>query len=413
MSDITAVILAGGIGKRFTPFVTDKTLFPILGQSLLERTLRMIAQAGIEQAIVATNQYNHDWVVEHAYDFGVEISAYRQESPKGMADALLALKPHLPQKNVLVMNAGDMVEPHLFSKLVEFSVGKKTVLTGRETPGYQPLGYFILDGGKAVGIAEKPGADKMPSNLSVLVFDYFSDPLSFMGLLEKYQAQATDGADDIFEQALTELMQTTPVDVFRYQGDWQKLKFGYHVLDMCEYFLRKIQRNVDESVQIAPTAVINGEVVIRPGAKILDGAIIQGPCYIGENCIIGNNALVRSSVVERDSVIGFSSEIVRSYLGPHSDLHHAYVGDSVLENSVHFGYNAHTANYRFDHKPIKVKWVNGELETPRIKLGSLIAAKTEVGVNASIMPGVAIGTESIIFPAQVVFEAVPDKTHVR
>lgn len=66
MSSFTAVILAGGIGKRFTPFVSDKTLFPFFGESLLERTIRMLADAGVQKVIVASNSTNHDWLKQEA-----------------------------------------------------------------------------------------------------------------------------------------------------------------------------------------------------------------------------------------------------------------------------------------------------------------------------------------------------------
>ncbi|MCD8484623.1 NTP transferase domain-containing protein [Candidatus Woesebacteria bacterium] len=414
-AEVTAVILAGGVGKRFVPFKTDKTLFPFLGQSLLERTLGMVSKAGIQSVIVAVNPYNQTWVQAAQTRFPeLNITTQLQEKPQGMGDALLTLRDLLPEQHIVVMNAGDMVTPDLLNNLLNTADGKETVLTGMYTPEYQPLGYFVLDENeKVVGIMEKPGADNMPSHLSNLVFHYFADAQGFVSLVADAQATATAESDDVYEQALDRLMKTQPVDVFRYEGPWQKLKFGYHVLDMIEFFLQPLSRDISAEAEIAPTAVVNGEVVVAPGARILDGAIVQGPCYIGPNALIGNNALVRNSIVETGAVVGFGSEVVRSYVGPKCDLHHAYVGDSVLEEGVHFGFNAHTANYRFDHQPVPMKWVTGKTETPKNKLGALIAKNTEIGVNASLLPGVCIGTKAVIYPATVVFAAVPDHAVVK
>ncbi len=413
--EVTAVILAGGIGKRFVPFITDKTLFPFLGRSLLERTLELVQTAGITKVIVAVNPYNQEWVQNaNALFPDLNITTQLQENPGGMGDALLTLQPLLPAGHIVVMNAGDMVQKDILSELLRFANGKKTVLTGRYTEEYQPLGYFVLDDKeRAIDILEKPGADNMPSHLSNLVFHYFADANEFVSLVAQAQANATDDADDVYEQALHELMQTSDVAVYRYDGPWQKLKFGYHALDMVEFFLESLERDISPEAQIAKTAQMNGTVKIAAGARVLDGAIIQGPCYIGENVIVGNNALVRQSIIEADSVIGFGSEIVRSYIGPSCDLHCAYVGDSVLEKAVHFGFNAHTANYRFDHQPVPMKWIHGKTETPKSKLGALVAANTEVGVNSSLLPGVCIGASSIIYPATVVFSAVPDNSVVK
>lgn len=415
MSAVTAVILAGGVGKRFVPFIKDKTLFPFFGQSLLERTLEMVKNAGITNVVIAVNRYNESWIqAAHERFPSLKIQSALQTEPKGMGDALLTIRHLLPAQDIVVMNAGDMVEHRLLSELLAFAQGKYSVLTGMHTADYQPLGYFVLDDGqRVIGIKEKPGAANMPSQLANLVFHYFSNVGEFLSLVEAAQSAAAAESDDVYEQALNQLMQKQRVDVYRYEGPWQKLKYGFHVLDMVEYLLQPLKRSISAEASVAPTAVVNGEVVIAAGAKILDGAVVQGPCYIGPKAVVGNHALVRQSIVEGGSVVGFGSEVVRSYIGPGCDLHHAYVGDSVLEEKVHFGYNAHTANYRFDQQPIEMKWTTGKTPTPKNKLGALVAAGTEIGVNSTILPGVCLGTESLVYPASVVFAAVPDRSVVK
>lgn len=411
MSNVTAVVLAGGIGKRFVPFLHDKTLFPFMGQSLIERTLSMVAQAGIQNVIVATNRHNHEWL-EHditAKFPHLHFQLLLQPEPNGMGGAMLAVKELLPERDIVVMNAGDMVEPHLLPELLQQSEQYDALLTGLETPEYQPVGYFVLDGDRVVGIKEKPGAENMPSNLGNLVFHYFSDPHDFVRRIEHAQLASGPEADDVYEQALNSLMTEKNVGVYRYIGRWQKLKFGFHVLDMVEYLLQDLKRSLHPTASIAETAQINGPVTIGANAKILDGAVIQGPCYIGEGVIVGNGTLVRQSIIEAGTTVGFGSEVVRSYVGAGCDLHHAYVGDSVLEAKVHFGYGAHTANYRFDHCPVELKTTRGKFESPKRKLGALIAQCTELGVNVTTLPGVSIGAQSLIYPGVVVHEPVPDK----
>lgn len=410
MTNITAVILAGGVGTRFLPFATDKTLFPFMGQSLLHRTITMLGRAGVTNIIVATNSANHAWLQSKlAGDFShLKIQLKRQIQPKGMGDALLAVKDLLPDKDILVMNAGDMVDDRLVAGLIRNISDQYAIVTGMKTQTYQPLGYFELVGNSVIGIKEKPGPANMPSNLANLVFHYFSDPKKFIELVTEAQEKSLQ--DDIYEQALSELMKQHDVKVYHYDGPWQKLKFGYHVLDMADYFLRSMQPSIDKSAEVASSAVIKGDVQICARAKIMDQAVIQGPAYIGEDAIIGNHALVRQSMIERDSVIGFGSEIVRSYVGAACDLHHAYIGDSVLEGGVHFGFNAHTANLRFDRQPVELKLTSGSLATDKIKLGALIAKGTEIGANATLMPGVTIGSNSLIYAGTMVYEAVADDT---
>ncbi len=406
---ITAVILAGGIGSRFRPFVTNKTLFPFLNKPIIQHTLEMIVQSGIENIVIATSDDNHGWLESycssaHAH---TNIVLKKQAEPLGMADALLALESVLPDKNILVMNAGDMVGSHLIPEILQSIDGQYAVITGMVTPTYQPLGYLILENDHVVGIAEKPGANNMPSDVANLVFHYFSQPGEFLNELKTLQANSD--ADDVYEQALTTLMQTHEFGLYRYSGPWQKLKFGHHVLNMTEFFLQDLKGFQHESAKVHESATVIGEVHISENATIHTGATIVGPTYIGPGAVVGNNALVRQSIVEANAVVGYGSEVARSYVGPNSDLHHAYVGDSVLENTVHFGYASHTANLRFDNKNVPIKFPDGTvIDSERPKLGALIASHCELGVNSSLLPGVTLGTNSLIYPASVVHDSIGD-----
>ena len=113
---------------------------------------------------------------------------------------------------------------------------------------------------------------------------------------------------------------------------------------------------------------------------------------MGKKVIIGNNALVRDSIIEAGSVIGYSAEIARSYIGPNCWFHANYVGDSILEGNNSFGSGARTANLRLDEK---------EIVPGRIKLGAIVGVNSRVGINASLMPGVKIGSNSFVGPGLI------------
>lgn len=413
-SPITAVILAGGVGSRFRPFAGDKTLFPFLGKPLLQHTLELVISSGITSLVVATNETNTAWLKAYAAQLPSEISLVwkQQPHPLGMSDAVLALQDLLPKKDILIMNSGDIVDDHLLPELLAQIPDQYGVITGMVTPAYQPLGYLVLDDHQhVVGIAEKPGAENMPSDVANLVFHYFSQPSDFLEILN---ALPSSGEDDLYEQALTQLLQTHQFGVYRYQGGWQKLKYGFHVLDMMELFQSRLSASIAASAQLDSSAIIQGEVVIDEGVRVYAGATIIGPTYIGRKAVVGNNALVRQSLVEAGSTVGFGSEVARSYVGPGSDLHHAYVGDSVLESRVHFGYNAHTANLRFDQQEVSLHLPgDARLPTGRTKFGALLADGADVGVNVSILPGMSIGTNTRIYPGSIVHQPIPDNVTVK
>jgi bifunctional UDP-N-acetylglucosamine pyrophosphorylase/glucosamine-1-phosphate N-acetyltransferase len=153
------------------------------------------------------------------------------------------------------------------------------------------------------------------------------------------------------------------------------------------------------SARVAPGAIIEGTVVLADGARVLENAVIRGPAYIGEKAIIGNNVLIRGGChIGAGSVVGFSTEVKHSYIGKNCWFHSNYVGDSVIDDRCSFGSGAVTANLRFDEGIVQVQ-VNGDkVATGMDKLGVIMGAGSQVGINASLMPGVLVGPGAVVGP---------------
>jgi bifunctional UDP-N-acetylglucosamine pyrophosphorylase/glucosamine-1-phosphate N-acetyltransferase len=65
----------------------------------------------------------------------------------------------------------------------------------------------------------------------------------------------------------------------------------------------------------------------------------------------------------------------------------------VVEGGSNFGAGSVLANFRFDHKPIG--------ETGREKFGAVVGLGAQVGINASVMPGVMIEAGETVWPGAV------------
>jgi bifunctional UDP-N-acetylglucosamine pyrophosphorylase/glucosamine-1-phosphate N-acetyltransferase len=172
------------------------------------------------------------------------------------------------------------------------------------------------------------------------------------------------------------------------------------------------KRTIEEDVEISERTVVEGNVWIRRGTKILDGACIRGPCYIGSNTLIGNNCLIRDhSSIGNNSVIGFSSEIKHSLIADNCWFHMNYVGDSIISEDCLFGAGTITANYRFDGKNVKLKIEGKETDSGTTKLGAIIGNDCKIGINAALSPGVRIGPHSVVGPNVYLHNDLkPDKT---
>lgn len=405
------VILAGGVGTRFEPLATNKTLIPFLGQPLLQHLLEMIEDAGFEEVLIATNSENETWLKQYTTTKMV-IQTRLQEKPLGMADAMLKLEEAIGDLPILVMNAADIIDPSFFDTLLKEAQKSYAYITGMKVRSHFIGGYLKVDGDRVMEIVERPAKGSEPSDMVNLVFHYFSQPTDFFQYLKTTEAKG----DDHYERALSAMMKEKQVICIPYDGSWQKLKFSHYVLDMMNLFFKQLflgssKSFFAKSAQVSKNAVIEGPVYVDEGAEIQDFAVVKGPAYIGRNVVVGSHSLVRQSMIEENSVIGFGSEVARSYIGPRCMLHHNFIGDSILEADVNPSYGTCTANLRLDNGFVKVKLPGKVVETQRTKLGTIIAKGAFLGINCSIMPGVTIGKNARVFPHKVITQAVEaDKT---
>lgn len=107
MHDVSAVILAGGLGTRARAISqrTPKVLLEVAGRPFLTHLLDFVQNAGIEQAVLCTG-YKADVVAQTlGTRLGRMALQYSQESvPLGTAGALCLACQHIRSRLVLVFN---------------------------------------------------------------------------------------------------------------------------------------------------------------------------------------------------------------------------------------------------------------------------------------------------------------------
>jgi bifunctional UDP-N-acetylglucosamine pyrophosphorylase/glucosamine-1-phosphate N-acetyltransferase len=394
--NVTVVVLAGGAGKRFAPFTTDKSVFPIACEPIIVRNMMKLTEAGLTRFVVVTNPAN-DAIIRSFSLPNAQIETVVQNHAKGMGDALLSAKSLTTGQAILVVNAEDVVDATLYHDIGSAINKRSPFVVGSVAKQYFDGGYLRVSQSRLVGIVEKPGGGKEPSNLIKLVFDYFplSDPL-----LERLSTIRST-RDDQYEQALDTYVKEYPVSILSYDGYWSPLKYPWHVLDVTRHFLHHdVAPARGKNVDIRNNVIIEGSVYMGNNVKIFENTKIVGPAYIGDNTIIGNNNIIRESIIGKNCVTGFNTDITRSYIGDDCWFHSNYIGDSVLEGNISMGAGVVCANFRLDEQEI--------LSTGRTKLGAMIARDVRIGVNTSVMPGVKIGTNTLIGAGIIVDNDLPD-----
>lgn len=148
---------------------------------------------------------------------------------------------------------------------------------------------------------------------------------------------------------------------------------------------------VAKSARVAPTAALNGPLIVDEDAEIRHCAFIRGNAIVGKGAVVGNST-------ELKNVILFNKVQVP---------HYNYVGDSILGYKAHMGAGSITSNVKSDKTPVVVKGRECRLETGLKKMGAMLGDHVEVGCNSVLNPGTVIGRESNIYPTSMVRGVIP------
>ena len=142
---------------------------------------------------------------------------------------------------------------------------------------------------------------------------------------------------------------------------------------------------IAKSAKVAPSANINGPVIIDEEAEIRHCAFIRGNAIVGKGAVVGNST-------ELKNVVLFNKVQVP---------HYNYVGDSIL------GAGSITSNVKSDKTLVVVKDGKDEIATGLKKFGAMLGDEVEVGCNSVLNPGSVIGNHSNIYPLSMVRGVVP------
>jgi dTDP-glucose pyrophosphorylase/CBS domain-containing protein len=156
---MTAVVMAGGFGKRLLPLTDDipKPMLPVSGKPLMERQIEQLIGSGINKVFVTTH-YKSEKIVEHfgnGNSFGVDINYVRENQPLGTAGAL-SLLPKISEP-ILVIN-GDILTRMDFQAFHVFHKEHDADMTVavREFKSQVPYGVVEVNGVEIVDVVEKP-----------------------------------------------------------------------------------------------------------------------------------------------------------------------------------------------------------------------------------------------------------------
>lgn len=151
---------------------------------------------------------------------------------------------------------------------------------------------------------------------------------------------------------------------------------------------------VAKSATVAPTACLNGPLIIDEDAEIRHCAFIRGSAIIGKGSVVGNSTEIKNDII-------FNTVQVP---------HYNYVGDSILGYKSHMGAGSITSNVKSDKTLVVVKDNRDsreEIETGLKKFGAMLGDHVEVGCNSVLNPGTVICPNCNVYPLSSVRGVIP------
>ena len=166
------VVLAGGTGSRLFPLtkITNKHLLPIYDRPMIYYPIQTLVEAGITDIMIVTGGRNSgDFLrlLANGKEFGLKHINYTyQEGEGGIADAL-ALAEHFADGHKICVILGDnIIEGSIRPAADAFRKQDRGAhILLKEVHDAERFGVAEVDGGRIVGIEEKPKRPK--SNYAV------------------------------------------------------------------------------------------------------------------------------------------------------------------------------------------------------------------------------------------------------
>jgi bifunctional UDP-N-acetylglucosamine pyrophosphorylase/glucosamine-1-phosphate N-acetyltransferase len=409
-----AVLLAAGEGVRLQPITATrpKHLIKVSGKPILEYSLDALKTSGITEAIIVTH-YMGDAIRQYFGDgetMDLKITYIKQSKLLGTGNAVSAVEPYIDSNFVLVY--GDLLfTPDALRNILYLYESEKpdAVLAVVPVEKLESYGIVELEDKNAVKhIIEKPAPNEAPSNLAnaglyVLPKEIF-EKIKETRISIRGEWELTDALSLLIDDKKTVLASEVSED------DWIDIGRPWDLLEANRWALKRKEHKVYGTVENG--AHLIGPVTVAETARIRSGAYIEGPTFIDEGSDIGPNCYIRPCTsIGKNVRVGNGCEIKNSIIMDQTHVGHlSYVGDSILCEHCNLAAGTITANLRLDDRSVKMLLKGTVVDTGRRKLGAILGDNVKTGINALLMPGVKVGTNSWVGANFTVHRDLPKNT---
>lgn len=350
LKDYKALIMAAGYGTRLEPLTlaVPKPMVPIVNKPTMLHNIELIRKYGIRE--IAANIHYHPEQIKNyfgsGYRFNVHLSYSYEEELLGTAGGVKKMAKDVLRvdRTFLVLSSDALTDINL-KKIIDFHHAKKALVTVALMQVEDPsqFGVAVLDDeNRVVGFQEKPvkeDAESAWANAGI----YVVEP-ELLDLIPKNTFY--DFGKSVFPELAARNEKIFGYRMIEYWSDVGSLS-QYHKAnsDAMQGRVRlripgkRISSNcwAGKGVNIDPSAVFKGSVVLGNRVHIGQNVSISGETVIGDMCIIDDNAQLDNVVVWTDTYIGKKTSIRNSVVGAwcHLDSEVLVEEDAIIANRSH------------------------------------------------------------------------------
>lgn len=323
MTVTDAMIVAGGRGTRLQPltFTTPKPLVPFCGAPFLSGVIERLADVGIRRVflVVGADTAPFDVLRAHGASHGVEVEAVPEPEPLDTAGGVRAALDRV-DGTFLVLNGDvltDVDVPSVIEAHRQASAEATIVLT--RVDDTSSFGVCVRErwsqageeGTRIVEFVEKPSPGTLPGQDAVNAGTYVIEPEALAAFPEGHLSFERTVFPGILEQG-------RHIEGYVWDGVWADLgtpdryRVGTNLAlsGACRWPTVEAIPDRGDGVRVSPQAdvaedaVLDGPVLVQPGAVVESGATVGPGTVIGADARVGRGAVVSRSVLFDGARIG-------------------------------------------------------------------------------------------------------------
>ena len=338
-----AILLAGGKGTRLRPLTihTPKPIVPIFDRPFLHYQLDLLKQVPeIDEVIISLNYQPRriEEIFGDGSESGLALKYVVEPAPLGTAGAVRYAGESL-HESVVVFNGDVLTEVNL-GEVIALHRARKAKATIVLTPVENPAAYGLVEtdaDGNIQRFLEKPKPDEITCN-TINAGIYVLEPDTF----DRIPKDTPWSIERSFFPSLIERRETFVAYVYR--GYW--IDIG--TPEKYTQVHRDIMDGRFTSLKRAPWQANRQAAWIADGARLEEGAVVEGPCFVdadtivkagarvgpysvvGKHCHVEEHAIVEQAIVWANTRISQEATVRGSILGRHCHVGRNATADGLV-----------------------------------------------------------------------------------